>query len=58
MLFFTNKKWTYEYAIELSTGVVKTFKSFIKKRQILKIILIVINDNIRFLEKLRAVSVL
>ena len=33
MLFFTNKKWTYEYAIELSTGVVKTFKSFIKKKK-------------------------
>ena len=49
---------TYEYAIELSTGVVKTFKSFIKKKKILKIILIVINDYIRFLEKLRAVSVL
>ena len=44
MLFLTNKKKMYEYAIRHSTGVVKTLRSFIKERQILKIILNIINE--------------
>ena len=44
MLFLTNKKDMYEYAIGHPTGVVKTLRSFIKERHILKIILIIINE--------------
>ena len=59
MLFLTNKKEMYEYAIRHSTGVVKTLRSFIKERHILKIILIIImNIGGKFLEELWAVSVL
>ena len=59
MLFPTNKKEKYEYAIRHSSGVVKTLRSFIKERHILKIILIIImNIGGKFLEELWAVSVL
>ena len=59
MLFLTNKKEMYEYAIRHSSGVVKTLRSFIKERHILKIILIIImNIGGKFLEELWAVSVL
>ena len=44
MLFLTNKKDMYEYAIGHPTGVVKTLRSFIKERHILKIIFIIINE--------------
>ena len=59
MLFLTNKKEMYKYANRHSTGVVKTLRSFIKERHILKIILIIImNIGGKFLEELWAVSVL
>ena len=44
MLFLTNKKETYEYAIRHSSGMVKTLRSFIKERHILEIILNIINE--------------
>ena len=49
MLFLTNKKEMYEYAIRYSTGVVKTLRSFIKERHTLKIILIIINEYRRYI---------
>ena len=49
MLFLTNKKEMYEYAIGHPTGVVKTLRSYIKERHTLKIILIIINEYRRYI---------